>query len=189
MKLLCFPFLSIDWLFTSVSALKNMHIAWQDSHLLNPEITALVELLCVQSSSLGIKINMVNIVVLGCMSIMFIFRFFSWFLYTIAWIKLIVNYYGIKLEGKKTSGVYISLMKSGYESNINHSIAIWKQAWNIGCKVHKTNKSKIFLSGWVLDSMKWFKRLEVKDLLELSGDAMKYVIIEGRGTKDEVAIY
>ena len=55
--------------------------------------------------------------------------------------------------------------------------------------MHKTNKSKIFLSGWVLDSMKWFKRLEVKDLLELSGDAMKYVIIEGRGTKDEVAIY
>ena len=28
--------------------------------------------------------------------------------------------------------------------------------------------------------MKWFKRWGVKDLLELSGDAMKYVIIEDR---------
>ena len=88
-----------------MSALKNMHIAWQDSHLLNPEITALVELLCEQSSSLGIKINMVKIVLLGFMCIMFIFRFFSWLLYTIARIKLIVNYYGIKEKGKKTSGV------------------------------------------------------------------------------------
>ena len=28
--------------------------------------------------------------------------------------------------------------------------------------------------------MKWFKRWGVKDLLELLGDAMKYVIIEDR---------
>ena len=33
---------------------------------------------------------------------------------------------------------------------------------------------------WVLDIIKWFKRWEVKDLLELSSDAIKYVIIEDR---------
>ena len=55
-----------------------------------------------------------------------------------------------------------------------------KQARNIRCKVQKTNKSKIISSGWVLDIMKTFKRWGVKDLLELSGDAMKYVIIEDR---------
>ena len=44
----------------------------------------------------------------------------------------------------------------------------------------KTNKNKILSSFWVLDAMKWFKRCGVKELLELSGDAMKYVIIEDR---------
>ena len=33
---------------------------------------------------------------------------------------------------------------------------------------------------WVLDIIKWYKRWGVKDLLELSSDAMKYVIIEDR---------
>ena len=55
-----------------------------------------------------------------------------------------------------------------------------KQARNIRCKVQKTNKSKIISSGWVLDIMKTFKRWGVKDLLELSGDSMKYVIIEDK---------
>ena len=53
-----------------------------------------------------------------------------------------------------------------------------RQAWNIGCKVQKPNKDNIPSSGWVLDIMKTFKRWGVKDLLELSGDAMKYVTIE-----------
>ena len=55
-----------------------------------------------------------------------------------------------------------------------------KQARNIRCKVRKTNKSKIISSGWVFDIMKTFKRWGVKDLLELSGDAKKYVIIGDR---------
>ena len=54
------------------------------------------------------------------------------------------------------------------------------KATNIRCKVQETNKIKIISSGWVLDIMKTFKRWGVKDLLELSGDAMKYVIIEDR---------
>ena len=53
-----------------------------------------------------------------------------------------------------------------------------KQTWGRRCKAQKTNKSKILSSGWVLDIMKTFKRWGVKDLLELSGDAMKYVTIE-----------
>ena len=53
-----------------------------------------------------------------------------------------------------------------------------KQARNIRCKVQNTNNSKILSSSWALDIMKWFKRWGVKDLLELSGDAMKYVTIE-----------
>ena len=55
-----------------------------------------------------------------------------------------------------------------------------KQVRNIGCKVQKSNKSKILLSGWVLDIMKWCKRWRVKDQLELLGDVMKYVIIENK---------
>ena len=55
----------------------------------------------------------------------------------------------------------------------DHRLA--KQASNIG-----SNESKILSGGWVRDSMKWFKRWGVKDLLELSGDAMKYVILEDK---------
>ena len=53
-------------------------------------------------------------------------------------------------------------------------------AWNIGCKVQKTNESKILSFGWVLDVMKCFTRWELKELLELLDNAMKYVIIEDR---------
>ena len=60
----------------------------------------------------------------------------------------------------------------------DHRLA--KQASNIGCRVQKSNESKILSGGWVRDSMKWFKRWGVKDLLELSGDAMKYVILEDK---------
>ena len=38
----------------------------------------------------------------------------------------------------------------------NHRLP--KQKWTIGCKVQKTNNSKILSSCWVLDIMKWFKR-------------------------------
>ena len=58
-----------------------------------------------------------------------------------------------------------------------------KQTWGRRCKAQKTNKSKILLSGWVLDIMKWCKRWRVKDQLELLGDVMKYVIIEDRLAK------
>ena len=44
----------------------------------------------------------------------------------------------------------------------------------------KKNTSKILSSGWVLDIMKQFKRQGVKDLLELSSDAMEYVIIKNK---------
>ena len=63
-----------------------------------------------------------------------------------------------------------------------------KQAWN-GCKVQKTNKTKILSCGWVLEIRKWFKRWGIKDLLELFGDTMKYMIVEDilLEVKDEVA--
>ena len=35
-------------------------------------------------------------------------------------------------------------------------------------------------SDWVVDIKKWFKRWDVEDLLELSSDVMKYVVIEER---------
>ena len=41
-------------------------------------------------------------------------------------------------------------------------------------------RAKILLFGQVLEIMKSFKRWIVKDLLELSSDAMKYVIIKDR---------
>ena len=44
----------------------------------------------------------------------------------------------------------------------------------------QTKKSKIFLSSWMLDMMKWFMRWVVKDLLVLSSDAMKHVISTDR---------
>ena len=53
-----------------------------------------------------------------------------------------------------------------------------KQAWNTRCKVQKTNKSSK-----ALDIMKWFTRWVVKDLLELWGDVMKYMIIEDRSLR------
>ena len=53
-------------------------------------------------------------------------------------------------------------------------------AWNVGCKLQKTHKSKILSSGWMVDIRKWFKQWGVEDLLELSGDAMQYVVIEER---------
>ena len=56
----------------------------------------------------------------------------------------------------------------------NHRLP--KQAWNIGCKVQKTNKSKILSCGWMLDIMKW----GIKYLLEYSCNSLKYVIIEDR---------
>ena len=46
--------------------------------------------------------------------------------------------------------------------------------------MQKTNKSKILSFGWVLDIMKCFKRWGAKYRLELSGDTMKYVIIEDK---------
>ena len=50
---------------------------------------------------------------------------------------------------------------------------------NVGCKLQKNHKSKILSSGWVVDIRKWFRRWDVDDLLELSGDAMHYVMFEG----------
>ena len=41
----------------------------------------------------------------------------------------------------------------------------------------KNHKSKILSSGWVVDIRKWFRRWGVDDLLELSSDAMHYVMI------------
>ena len=35
-------------------------------------------------------------------------------------------------------------------------------------------------SDWVVDIKKWFKRWDVEDLLELSSDVMKCVVIEER---------
>ena len=48
-------------------------------------------------------------------------------------------------------------------------------AWNVGCKLQKNHKSKIILSGWVVDIRKWFRRWGVDGLLEFSGNAMHYV--------------
>ena len=53
-------------------------------------------------------------------------------------------------------------------------------AWNVGCELQKNHKSKILLSSWVVDIKKWFKIWDVEDLLELSNDVMKYVVIEER---------
>ena len=39
-------------------------------------------------------------------------------------------------------------------------------------------ESRILSSSWVVDIKKWFKIWDVEDPLELSSDAMKYVIIE-----------
>ena len=55
-----------------------------------------------------------------------------------------------------------------------------KQAWSIGCKVQETNSSKIISSAYVVDIMKWFKRWGGKDLMELSSDSMKYMIVDDR---------
>ena len=57
---------------------------------------------------------------------------------------------------------------------------ISKTCLDRGCKVQKTNKSRILVSGWVLDSMKWLKNWRVKGQLDLFVDVMKYVIIENR---------
>ena len=44
----------------------------------------------------------------------------------------------------------------------------------------KNNKRKFLSSGQVLDIIKWFHIWGVKDLLDLPGHVMKYVIIEDR---------
>ena len=53
-------------------------------------------------------------------------------------------------------------------------------SWSVGCTLQKNHKSKILSSGWVVDIRKWFRRWGVDDLLELSGNAMQYVMIEER---------
>ena len=50
-------------------------------------------------------------------------------------------------------------------------------AWNVGCKLQKNHKNKIFLCGYVIDIKKWFKRLGIEDLLELSSDACKMYLL------------
>ena len=78
---------------------------------------------------------------------------------------------------------YITKLKN----RTNHILP--KQAWRIGFKVQKTIKSKILSSLQMLNIMKWFKRCVVKNILELSSDAMKYGNTRhiSRGIKDEVA--
>ena len=53
-------------------------------------------------------------------------------------------------------------------------------AWNVGCKVQKVHMSKILSFGWVIDIEKCFKRQGVEHLVELSSDAMEYILIEER---------
>ena len=48
------------------------------------------------------------------------------------------------------------------------------------CKLQNNHKSKILSFGWGFDIKKWFRRWGVDDLLELSGNAMQYVMIEER---------
>ena len=43
-----------------------------------------------------------------------------------------------------------------------------------------THKSKLLSSCWVVDIKKWFKRWDMEDLLKLSSDATKYLVIEER---------
>ena len=62
----------------------------------------------------------------------------------------------------------------------HHKNQEYARSWKIGCKVQKTNKSEILSFGWVFDIIKWLKRCGLKDQLELSGNAIKYVIIEDR---------
>ena len=40
----------------------------------------------------------------------------------------------------------------------------------------KNKKSKILSFGWVFDVIKWLKRWEIKDLVELLGDDRKYEV-------------
>ena len=61
---------------------------------------------------------------------------------------------------------------------LNHQLP--RLAWNVGCKLQKNHKSKILSSSWVVDIRKWFRRWDVDELLEVSGDAMHYVMIEER---------
>ena len=58
----------------------------------------------------------------------------------------------------------------------NHRLP--RLVWKVGCKLQKNQNSKILSYGWVVDIKKWFKTWDVKDLLELSSDAMKYVVID-----------
>ena len=53
-------------------------------------------------------------------------------------------------------------------------------AWNVEYKLQKNHKGKILSSGWVVDIKNCFKGWDVEDLLELSTDSMKYVVIEER---------
>mgnify|MGYP007067635550 CR=1 FL=1 len=64
--------------------------------------------------------------------------------------------------------VYKSIKK--FKIMLDHRLR--KQAWNVGCKVLKSNQSKI-----LIDIMKCFKRWGVKYIFELSSNAIKYVII------------
>ena len=60
----------------------------------------------------------------------------------------------------------------------NHKLP--QLAWKVGWKLPNNHKSKILPSGWIVDIKKWFQTWDVEDLLELSRDAMKYVVIEER---------
>ena len=82
-------------------------------------------------------------------------------------------------HGRTSHATSVQVYHESQEDAQLHRLTI--QAWNIRCKVQKINKSKILSSGWALDIMKRCRR---KDLLELSGDAMKYVIIEDTKKKD-----
>ena len=50
----------------------------------------------------------------------------------------------------------------------------------LDAKMQKNHNTKILSFGWVVEIKKWFKRWDVGDILELSSDGMKYVVIEER---------
>ena len=76
--------------------------------------------------------------------------------------------------------VYKSIKK--FKIMLDHRLR--KQAWNVGCKVLKSNQSKI-----LIDIMKCFKRWGVKYIFELSSNVIKYVMTKVRlkeAIEDEV---
>ena len=83
------------------------------------------------------------------------------------------------LEVLAMQSVYEYIMK--VKDMPNHILL--EQAQNIIHKVPNLHRSKTLSSSRVLDIIKRLKRWGVEDLLEISSDVMKYVIIEDRLAK------